>query len=340
MIRILIVDDSLVQQELLTYIFSADPDIKVIGTATDGEEAIRKVVDLKPDLVTMDINMPRMNGITAIREIMSIHPLPIVVISGNFTKTEVSNSIQAMEAGAVWVIENATFTPQSTKTLLNTIKLMSEIKVVKRHVRFDNKAKKSPKDSLPLLANIKVIAIGASIGGPITLQHIFKNLTNDFPPILVVQHISTGFLQGLTDWFLQSSNLSIKIANDNEDLIRNHIYIAPDGYQMGVNSSNKIMLKPDQAINGHRPSVTYLFRSIAQNIGKPSLGILLTGMGNDGADGLKEMKEAGSMTIVQDEESSIVYGMPKEALALGASSTIMTPIEIAHYINALSIKKI
>ena len=339
MIKVLIVDDSLVQQELLTYILNSDPHIKVIGTAVDGEDAIRKVVQLKPDLVTMDINMPKMNGVEAIRSIMSTHPLPIVVISGSSTKTELSNSFQAIEAGAVWVIERTTFTPESMKSLLNTVKLMSEIKVVKRNARLHKSKGDTVLNNTSSIPRVNIIAIGASMGGPVALQNIFKNLNKEFPPVLVVQHISAGFLQGLSDWLSQSANVTIKIAVHNDELKPNCIYFAPDAHQMGINSQNRIALASENANNVHCPSVSYLFRSVAKHMGNQAVGILLTGMGRDGADGLKEMKDSGSMTIVQDEESSIVYGMPGEALALDAANVILTPPEIAQFINKLNIKK-
>lgn len=341
MIKVLIVDDSLVQQELLTYILSADPRITVVGTAFDGEDAIRKVEKLKPDLVTMDINMPKMNGIDAIRNIMSTHPLPIIVIGANNTEREVSNSILAIEAGAISVIERSSFSPDCNQSLTNTIKLMAEIKVVKRHPSLNKKKLlQNVQHIKPQLEKINLIAMGASTGGPLVLQSIFKGLDGDFPPVLVVQHIADGFLQGLSDWLSLSSNGMVQIASHNDELIRGHIYLAPDGHHMGVNSFNRIVLSSEEAENGHRPSVTYLFRSVAKNFGNKALGILLTGMGRDGADGLKSMKESGAVTVVQDEESSIIYGMPKEALAIDAVSNILSPDEIVQLINGLKNRKV
>ncbi|MBS0290347.1 MAG: chemotaxis-specific protein-glutamate methyltransferase CheB [Proteobacteria bacterium] len=333
MIKVLIVDDSLVQQELLTYILNSDPDIQVVGTAQDGEEAIRKVAQLKPDLVTMDIHMPKMTGIEATRIIMTSQPLPIVIISGSSTKQEVSHTFQAIEAGALCVLDRATFTPESMESLRNTIKLMAEIKVVRRYI---------PKMREPLkiaddINTINLIAIGASTGGPMALQSIFMNLNKTFPPILVVQHISAGFLEGLTEWLSQSANVSVKVASHHEEACQNTIYLAPDGFNMGIDSFNKIILNPEKKEHEHCPSVSYLFHSVAKYKGSHAMGILLTGMGKDGADGLKRLKEVGAVTVVQDQESSVVYGMPGEALVLDSTHKVLNPQEIAYLINNVAV---
>ncbi len=334
MIKVLIVDDSLIQQELLTHILTSDPEVQVIGTASDGEEAILKVQKLKPDVVTMDLCMPKMDGITATQQIMSLCPVPIVIICGHSSTQEVATTFQAIEAGAVAVAPKINFVSDSPDELIQTIKLMSEVKVVKRHHRLarspqDNVSSKTNKISL----DTQLIAIGVSTGGPIVLKTIFEKLSTDSPPILVVQHITAGFLDGLAEWLDQSSKLKVEIATQGETLERGTIYLAPDSHQMGLDAAKRIQLTKDEPINGHRPSASFLFNSVAHVMKNKALGILLTGMGYDGANGLKLMKDNGAFTIAQDAESAVVNGMPGEAVAIGAVNEVLSPEEIARFIN-------
>lgn len=334
MIKVLIVDDSLVQQELLSHILSKDSDIEIVGIASDGKEACQKVLTLKPDVVTMDIHMPEMDGIAATAEIMSSHPLPIVIISGSSSKIEVQHTFKAIEAGAVAIVEKINFIHTDPNELIQTVKLMSEVKVVKRYKRLqEKKHQKHESTTLKNPLNVQLITIGASTGGPIAIQEIFRDFSSQFPPILIVQHISPGFLDGFVDWLHQTTKVNVKIAVDGENIMPSQVYLAPDDYQMGVNAMHKIVLTKDNPENGHRPAVSFLFRSAAKVMGDKALGILLTGMGRDGADGLKTLKESGAYTIVQDEESAVVYGMPGEAVALGAAQRVLSPSEITNFIK-------
>jgi two-component system chemotaxis response regulator CheB len=335
MIKVLVVDDSLIQQELLTHILTSDSDVQVIGTASDGEEAILKVQKLKPDVVTMDLCMPKMDGIVATQKIMSLCPVPIVVICGHSNIQEVATTFQAIEAGAVAVAPKINFVTDSPDELIQTIKLMSEVKVVKRHHRLARSQKEdlSTKSKINMHLDTQLIAIGVSTGGPVVLKTIFDKLSTDSPPILVVQHITAGFLDGLAEWLDQSSKLKVSIAVHGETLKRGSIYLAPDSYQMGVDSAKRIQLTKDEPINGHRPSASFLFNSVAHVMKNKALGILLTGMGYDGANGLKLMKDNGAFTIAQDAESSIVNGMPGEAIAIGAVNEVLSPEEIVTFIN-------
>lgn len=335
MIKVLVVDDSLIQQELLTHILSIDPDIQIIGTASDGEEAILKVQKLKPDVVTMDLCMPKMDGIVATQKIMALCPVPIVVICGHSNAKEVATTFQAIEAGAVAVAPKINFVTDNPLELIQTIKLMSEVKVVKRHHRLTRTKKDdlSSKAKNNILLDIQLIAIGVSTGGPIVLKTIFEKLSIDSPPILVVQHITAGFLDGLVEWLDQGSKLKVGIAVQGETLKRGSIYLAPDSHQMGLDSAKRIHLTKDEPIYGHRPSASFLFNSVAEVMKNKALGILLTGMGYDGASGLKLMKDKGAFTIAQDSESAVVNGMPGEAVAIGAVNEVLSPEEIATFIN-------
>lgn len=335
MIKVLVVDDSSIQQELLTHIFTSDPALQVIGTASDGEEAILKVQKLKPDVVTMDLCMPKMDGITATQKIMSLCPVPIVILCGHSSTKEVATTFQAIEAGAVAVAPKINFVSDSPEELIQTVKTMSEVKVVKRHHRLPRSQKDNfnTKFKENLHLDIQLIAIGVSTGGPVVLKTIFEKLSTDSPPILVVQHITAGFLDGLAEWLDQSSRLKVSIAAQGETLKRGSIYLAPNNLQMGLSADRCIQLTKDEPINGHRPSASFLFNSVAHVMKNKALGILLTGMGYDGANGLKLMKDNGAFTIAQDAESAVVNGMPGEAVAIGAVTEVLSPEEIATFIN-------
>lgn len=334
MIRVLIVDDSIVQQELLTHVLGSDPQIDICGVASNGLEAIQKVIELKPDVVTMDIHMPKMDGIEATRKIMSSTPVPIIIISGTNSKVEIHNTFQAIEAGAVSIVEKINFVTDNKNDLIEAVKLMSEVKVVKR---IDTVKKTNTQTSQPHKKNLdhelQVIAIGTSTGGPLILQVLFQHFPSEFPPVLVVQHISPGFIEGLAEWLTQTTHIHVKVAAQGEMLEPNCVYLAPDGMQMGLDTAHRINLRKDDPVQGHRPSVNYLFNSMAKTLGPKALGIILTGMGNDGASGLKQMKERGAMTIAQNEETSMIFGMPSEAIKLNAAQKILSPIDIASFIK-------
>jgi two-component system chemotaxis response regulator CheB len=347
MIRVLVVEDSPVVREFLTYILGSDPDIEVAGTAHNGEEAIEAVERIKPDVVTMDIHMPKMDGFDATRRIMESNPRPIVVVSGSSTREEVAITFHALEAGALAVVPRPKGIGHpdhevTAKELIQTVKLMSEVKVVRQWPR--SKAGRAV-PSAPQVrtrkapAEVRVVAIGASTGGPVVLQTILSMLHKDFPvPVLIVQHIAPGFTEGFVEWLAQSSGFPVHIAVQGETMLPGHAYVAPDGFQMGVRSEGRIALSTDEPENGLRPSASYLFRSVAQVYGPHAVGVLLTGMGKDGAGELKLLKERDALTIVQDQESCIVYGMPGEAMKLGAATYVLPPEKIAEALRGLDNK--
>lgn len=333
MIRVLIVDDSLVQQELLKHILSGDPEIDIIGTAADGEEAVKKALLLKPDVITMDIHMPKMNGIEATQKIMSTNPIPIVIISGTNSKHEIANTFQAIESGAVAVIDKINYVTNSNQEILRTVKSMAEVKLVTRRTLAKELSK--TKTTAPLIEKFAcdIIAIGTSTGGPLVLQEIFSHFPAQFPPVLVVQHISPGFLEGFAEWLSQTTGLTVIAAEKNMSLKNNHIYLAPDHFHMGIDQNRCITLDDSPPVSGHRPSASYLLRSVAKTVGPKTLGILLTGMGRDGAEGLKAIKDKGGYTIAQNEESCVIFGMPKEAIDIGAASVVLSPEKISDFIK-------
>lgn len=338
MIKVLIVDDSPVVRDYLAYILVADPDIEIIGFAKNGEEACDFVQSKKPDVITMDIHMPKMNGYEATRRIMESCPVPIVIVSASWEPSEVEKSFQCIDTGAVAILEKPrgigySGFEETTKNLIQTVKLMSEVKVIRRWPRQQPVRRAASSVSMDQFdrpgADIKIVAIGASTGGPNVVKTILSGLKKKFPvPIVLVQHISPGFLPGLTEWLDRSSELSVQVAAQGVSMQPGHVYIAPDEYHMGVTWGGRIVLSQEEKEGLLRPSVSYLFRSIAAVYGENAVGILLTGMGRDGAEELNLMKEKGAVTIAQDRESSIVFGMPGEAVKLGAAKYVLPPDQI------------
>jgi len=349
MINVLIVDDSLVARDFLSAIVSADPAIRVVGTAVNGKEAVQAVKDLRPDLVMMDVVMPLMDGLEATRIIMETTPLPIVIVSASWNRAEVDKTFLAMEAGALAAVQKPVGAahPQHARLaeeLVRTVKLMSEVRVIRRQSRSRRQAEVRGGAEAAVAAVVppgakapKLVAIGASTGGPGAINEILSGLPKGFSaPVLIVQHIAAGFVPGFAGWLAGSSGLPVKIAAQGEIPQPGHVYVAPDDLQMGVGGNRSIMLRKDEPENRLRPSVSYLFRSIAQVFGKNAVGVLLSGMGKDGARELKLLRDAGAVTIAQDEKSCVVYGMPGEAVALDAASYVLPPAKIAELLSSFS----
>jgi len=344
MIRVLIVDDSKVVQEFLAYLLASDPEIRIAGIAGSGEEAITMTIELKPDVITMDINMPGIDGVETTRRIMESRATPIVIVSGSEKIDDRSYVFRLLEAGALAVVKRPPDIHHARHKevraeLLQAVKLMSEVKVVKLIRRKLPEAEPSLQGSMKSASrhkDIRLIAIGASTGGPAALQKILSALPKDITvPVVIVQHITKGFINGLQEWLSVTSSIPVMIAEQGQNLQKGIAYFAPDDFHFGVNRDLKASLYSGPAENGLIPAVDYLFRSVAENFGANALGVLLTGMGKDGAQGLKTMKDAGAVTIAQDRESSIVFGMPGEAVKLGAATYILPPDEIAVMIGKI-----
>ncbi|MDO8727334.1 MAG: chemotaxis-specific protein-glutamate methyltransferase CheB [Candidatus Methanoperedens sp.] len=336
-IKVLIVEDSPVARELLEHILTRDEKIKVIGNASSGEEAILALGRLKPDVITMDIHLPEMDGFETTRLIMETHPLPIVIVTGTSRGKDVSMAMNAIEAGALAIVQkplgigHPDYEAEAVK-LVQTVKLMSEVRVVRRWARYPQEAQVQARTKIKLdsPAEIKIVAIGASTGGPPAIQKILSGLPKKFPvPVLIVQHIAEGFIQGFADWLGQTSSLPVHVALHGEYCLPGHVYIAPDLLQMKVKMDGRIWLSKDDNENGLCPSVSFLFRSVAEEFGNNAAGVLLTGMGKDGAKELKTMKEKGATTFAQDKESSVIHGMPGEAIDLNAAIYVLSPEKIA-----------
>jgi two-component system chemotaxis response regulator CheB len=352
MIRVLVVEDSPTVREFLLQILGADPAIEVVGTAETGEEAIEAVGRTRPDIITMDVHMPKMNGFDATRRIMETHPTPIVIVSGAADVTDTAKAFRAIESGALAVLRKPSGIghadhEQSALELVRTLKVMSEVKVVRRWPRF------RPSEAQPAVSvssefayqssqpQIRIVAIGASTGGPPVLQTILAGLPRNFPvPVLIVQHIAAGFTQGLVEWLAQTSSLPIHVPVHGQSILPGHAYVAPDGLHMAIGADSRIQLRTDEPENGLRPSVACLFRSVAKVYAQSAAGVLLTGMGKDGAWELKLMKEQGAVTIAQDQETAVVHGMPGEAIRLGGTTYVLPPDKIRLALTCLTTKTV
>lgn len=354
MIRVLVVDDSPAIRLGIRLVLESDPELKVIGEARNGEEAIVLCQKLHPDIVTMDIMMPGMGGYGAIRQIMSESPCPILVLTGIESKSMVEVGFKALALGALSVLPKANLLDPNSyegRELISQIKLMAGIKVVRRRLTPGEEPGKTVNGQIDRAAPMRhtflsgmqkqarLVAIGASTGGPPALQAILSGLKPDFPlPILVVQHISVGFSAGLASWLSSVTSLRCKLGEYGEITRPGTVYFAPDGNHMTVNNQGAIFLDPSVPVGGHLPAINVLFESVARNFGAAAIGILLTGMGKDGAQGLKSMRQAGAYAIAQDEKSSVVFSMPAAAIALDAVDEILDLNLIAHWLARLTEK--
>ena len=339
MIRVLVVDDSAILRQQIRSIFQGDPKIKIVGEARNGEEAIVLPKRLRPDVSTMDIRMPKMDRFEAIHHIMAESPTPIVVVTSMNSTRGRDPTPEATKLGAVAVLKRPMRTASVeckafAAKLIEQVKLVSQVKVVTRSrmgrevpPRAKERAPKARSQWPATARQIRIVAIGSSTGGPAALYKVLGSLPADFHlPILIVQHISFGFVEGLAGWLDGGCQLRVKVADHGERMRPGVVYISPDGDHMVADQFGRLRLRQSDLVSGHRPSATVLFASVADAYGPAALGVILTGMGADGAEGIKTLKERGAMTIAQDEKSCVVFGMPKEAIALGAIRHIV-PLE-------------
>ncbi|MDZ4672506.1 MAG: chemotaxis-specific protein-glutamate methyltransferase CheB [Phototrophicales bacterium] len=327
-IRVLIAEDSATIRYQLTMLINNTPGIRVVGEAKNGEEAVGMVAELKPDVVSMDINMPLLDGLEATRRIMATYPTPVVVVSGLVEK-DVELSMMAIEAGALAVVEKPPdrldmHYEAKQRQLVRTLVAMSSVSVVRRaHPRGD--APQRP-ITLPLIPpkvqTPEIVVIGASAGGPSALNNLLGALPADLSvPVVIVQHIPPEFMNGLSRWLGKNSRLRVTVALDNLSLHAGTVYLAPGSAHLGVarvGNGLVVRLIHEQGDYRHQPSVDALFHSVAQVCGARAVGVILTGMGDDGAQGLLALRQAGARTFAQDRTSATVFGMPGAALACGA----------------------
>ena len=327
-LRVLIVEDSAVVSMLLKALIDSEPGMAVVGVARDGGEGVKLARELRPDVITMDIRMPVMDGFLATREIMASAPTPIVVISSSVDAEELRITFRAIEEGALAVLEkpHGVGHPDfecERRRIVDTLRAMAEVRVVRRSGRYGSGSDAHVGYRLPSARNYQVLALAASTGGPQVLKRLFDDMPAHFPlPVLVVQHISPGFLDGMASWLNLSSRLTVRVAEQGERLEPGKVLFAREGRHMVVTRTEGGALAvnyiegPEE--NYQCPSADPLFRSLASVCGHRSLGGILTGMGEDGARGLLAVRDAGGGSFVQSPESCVVGSMPESAIALGA----------------------
>lgn len=337
-LRVLVVDDSPTARMLLVRTLESQPDIKVVAQAKDGAEAVALTKELKPDVITMDVRMPNMDGLRATEQIMGQFPTPIVIVSSSVEAPDLQITFNALRVGALEVVEKPRVMDDSNfekirRELVEIVRAMSEVRVVRRRhvVPVTVPAAKPGKRTHHL------VAIGASTGGPQLLGEILSKINGSFPtPILVVQHMAPGFTEGFVRWLHGETRLQVKLAEEGDALLPGTVYVAPDKRHMRITDRWRVALGDDPPIGQFRPAVDALFESVATAVGMGAVGVLLTGMGHDGAKGLKAMRSAGAHTLAQDAESCVVPGMPDSARELDAVEATVTPGEIPGVLAALT----
>ena len=317
--RVLIVDDSAVVRRIFTDELSRDPGIEVVGTAPDPYVARDKIVQLRPDVVTLDVEMPRMDGITFLRKLMHYFPLPVIIVS-SLTRQGGDLAMEALEAGAVDVMckpGEAYTVGDMSMALIDKIKAAARVNVQRRN----GVAKPTPKPQLAMTRTTnKVVAIGASTGGTEALRVVLEQFPPNAPGTVVVQHMPEHFTRSFADRLNGLCAVEVKEAEDGDSVTPGRVLIAPGNQHLLLRRSGALycaQVKSGPLVCRHRPSVEVLFRSVAQYAGTNAVGAILTGMGKDGAEGMLKMKQAGAVTIAQDEKSCVVFGMPKEAIKCG-----------------------
>jgi len=351
-IRVLLVDDSPVALAVLKRLLATSTDIEVVGTAPNGKEALEMIPRLKPRVICTDYLMPVMDGLEFTRQVMAEYSCPILVISSTVRPDNTDRVFPLLEAGAVDVFPKPGNALDAdghiARQLVKKIKLISQVPVVTRRAKSTPFTRQGstpaahtgtfPRPRASASAAVQIVAVGASTGGPQVLQTILGRLPANYPvPILCVQHISAGFLQGLVDWLSSQCALKVEIARPGEAPRAGTIYFPPEGKHLEIDASGLMTASLKPPVDGHRPSVTHTFQSVAQQFGSAAVAVLLTGMGRDGADGMLSIAEAGGVTIAQNEASCVVFGMPRQAIELAAARYVLPPVEIVEKLLDLTL---
>ncbi|MBK9290490.1 MAG: chemotaxis-specific protein-glutamate methyltransferase CheB [Bacteroidetes bacterium] len=336
-IRVLIVDDSHVTRRLFAHLIANSPQMEVVGEASDGEQALAMVSRLQPDVVSMDIEMPHLNGIEATRHIMAHTPVPVVIVSSLYNPGETRLAMEVLAAGAVAVIPKPSGPGSAdyeklAATYLRTLKVMSEVRVVRRKAT-SPLVQPAQNQELPKSVNstmhYSLVVIGASAGGPEGVKRIVSDLPADFPlPVAIVQHIDINFAEGYAQWLAAASKNKIVMVTGDVPMRAGSVYISIRPQHLVVKSREIIGLSDHHPDNGLKPSVDALFRSAREVFGSQLVAVLLSGMGKDGAHEMLRLKQLGAFNIIQDEQSCLVFGMPGEAARLNAHHVAIPPSEI------------
>jgi two-component system chemotaxis response regulator CheB len=335
-IRVLVVDDSAVIRQLLSTLLSSDPEIEVVGTASDPLIARDRIKELNPDVITLDVEMPNMDGVTFLRKIMTLRPMPVIMIS-TLTQAGAEITLEALEIGAVDFVAKPT-TDVAKSMAAIAAELQAKVKIAAQTrvgVRRIAPATRAPRRERPARSQEKIVVIGASTGGVEALKEVLIHLPAECPPILITQHMPPRFTAAFAERLNRECPMLVSEATHNEVIEPNHAYIAPGSHHLELvrgASHFRCSLNEGPTVSGHRPSVDVLFRSAARLAGRITVGAILTGMGKDGAEGMLELRQAGAITLGQDEASSLIYGMPRAAFERGA---VMRQYSLAHMADAI-----
>lgn len=341
-IRVLLVEDSRAQRETLAWIIANRPTLKLAGEALNGAQAVEMVAELLPDIVLMDCHMPVLDGIAATREIMARHPVPIIMTSATSDNQDVHPGLEALRYGALAVIPkpldptDADFDRLREEMCL-TLEMLADVRVAPTVAAPPaSHAPPGPRREAPRTREeLRLVAIGASTGGPPVILQILREIgASADVPVVIVQHMCAGFVAGFASWLGRSTGRAVEIARAGDLPLGGHAYVASEHGHLALDSDGRFLVEDGPPENGFRPSISHLFRSVAQVHGPHALGVLLTGMGQDGAEGLAAILRHGGLTVVQDKESSVVFGMPGTAIRIGAAQRVLSPAAIGRFILA------
>lgn len=354
-IRVLTIDDSALMRQVLATLLAKDPDIEVIGSAPDPYIAREKIKAMNPDVLTLDVEMPKMDGITFLEKLMKGHPMPVVMVS-SLTEAGCQTTLRALELGAVDFITKPKIDlregmEEIAQDLIGKVKAAAIAKINRSELRAScsgvnlkletRNSKPAPSSSAMIKTTDTIIAIGSSTGGTEAVKDVLQVLPPNTPPILITQHMPERFTKTWADRMNSLCRISVKEAEDGDSVLPGHALVAPGNYHMTLVRSGarySVRINQDEPVNRHRPSVDVMFESVARYAGGNAVGVILTGMGGDGAKGLLAMKQAGAFTIAQDETSCVVFGMPKEAIKLGGADRILPLTDIASAICVHAIR--
>lgn len=341
-VRVMLVEDSLVVRQLLMHIVGRDPRLEVVAAVASGEEALAAMATVRPDVISMDIRLPGIDGLETTRRIMAERPTPIVVIADAVEDSSSRISMNALRAGALSVVEKPVGTTHAgydaiADQICTQLRIMAEVPVIRRRPIGSEWARRGttpiPLAAVPASEAPSVVAIAASTGGPPALARVIGGLPETFAlPVLVVQHMGPAFMEGFATWLNGVVALPVAVARDGERMEGGHVYVAPGDRHLEIGPAGVLRVSDADPVAGQRPAANVLFRSLARQVGARGIGILLTGMGEDGATGLLAMREAGAATIAEDESTAVVFGMPAAAIRLSAAASILPLDRVAPYL--------
>jgi two-component system chemotaxis response regulator CheB len=345
-VRVMLVEDSLVVRQLLIHIVGRDPRLEVVAAVASGEEALATIGQTRPDVVSMDIRLPGIDGLETTRRIMAERPTPIVVIADSIEDSSLRISMNALRAGALSVVEKPVATTHAGYDAVATeictqLRIMAAVPVIRRRPIGSEWAGRTA--VAPVSAALRVpeapsvLALAASTGGPPALARVIGGLPARYPlPVLVVQHMGAAFMEGFAAWLNGVVGLAVSVARDGERAEAGHVYVAPGDRHLELGPAGHLRITDAAPVGGQRPAATALFRSVARHAGGRGVGVLLTGMGEDGATGLLDMRQAGALTIAEDESTAVVFGMPAAAIRLSAAGTVLPLDRIAAHLARLA----